>query len=384
MEEKWNITNPNYDLFSIKDFFGLNSIARMTILIFILISFFLNIFIILSIIRSKRKKVSVGLFILSSILIINFIHVLSYLPEWVIKEIKIENKTKIITEPIITFDNNEIINVGGLLIGNLNSFGWCKVQSIFLILSSISQDILINIFYYVLNMKSQPKVKNVFLVSLVLGIIFPLILSLIFLLVDALGINDNYCYIKKFDFIKPEENESIVYNEYNYYTDFSILIIFIKFVNLIYSLYLLVKIIKYIKLQKLKFNYILKFFIYLFIQIFSIIIGIGYSAISLISKKLGEKISIVYILLNCLDSILFPLFYSLSYGVYKHLCFKHICSGCVVDEDDEDDFNNDSEYEDYEDKDDNDDKVSEKKEMKKLNIKKKSKNNIKIIDDDED
>jgi presenilin-like A22 family membrane protease len=94
MEEKWNITNPEYDLFSIKDFFGLNSIARITILIFIVISFFLNFFILLSIIRSKRKKTSVGLFILSSILVINFIHVLSYLPEWVIKETKIGNKTK--------------------------------------------------------------------------------------------------------------------------------------------------------------------------------------------------------------------------------------------------------------------------------------------------
>jgi hypothetical protein len=271
-----------------------------------------------------------------------------------------------------------------LLNGNLNSFGWCKAQSILLILSSISQDILINIFYFILNMSSQPKVINVFLVSLILGIIFPLILSLIFLFVNALGINDNFCYIKKFYFTKPETNERIDYFEYQYYTDYSILIIVIKFVNLGYSLYLFFKIVKYIKLQKLKFKYILKFFIYLFIQIFSIIIGIGYSVISVTSKKLGEKLSDFYIILNSLDSILFPLFYSLSYGVYKHLCFKHICSGCVVDEDDEDDFNNDSEYE-YEDyEDDNVDKVSEKKEMKKLNVKKKSKNNIKIIDDDED
>ena len=384
MEERWNITNPNYDLFSIKDFFGLNSFARMLILIFILISFILNLFILLSIIRSKRKKTSVGLFILSSILVINFIHVLSYLPEWVIKETKIGSKTKKIAEPITVYDN-EIINVGGLLNGNLNSFGWCKAQSILLILSSISQDILINIFYFILNMSSQPKVINVFLVSFILGIIFPLILSLIFLFVNALGINDNFCYIKKFYFTKPETNEGVEYFEYQYYTDYSILIIFIKFVNLVYSLYLLFKIVKYIKLQKLKFKYILKFFIYLFIQIFSIIIGIGYSVISVTSKKLGEKLSDFYIILNSLDSILFPLFYSLSYGVYKHLCFKHICSG-FVDEDEEDDFNNDSDYEENESKDDNDDKDDKslvKKEMKKLNIKNKPNKNIKIIDEDD-
>ena len=383
MDEKWNIKNPDYNLFSVQDFFGFHSFTRMTILIFILISFILNIFILLSIIRSKRRKVSIGLFLLSSILIINFIHILSYLPEWVIKEKKIGNETKDISEKAKLF-NNGTINVGGLLVGNLNSLGWCKAQSILLIISSISQDILINIFYFVINMSSQPKVKNIFLISLILGIIFPLILSLIYLLVDALGINDHTCYVKKFEFTNPEPNKDIIYSEYSNYTDYSFLIIFIKFISLIYSLFLLVKIIKYIKLQKLKFCIVLKFFIYLFVQIFSIIIGIGYSVISILNMKLGEKLSDIYIILNCIDSILFPIFYSLSYGVYKHLCFKHICSG-FDDEEDEDDFNNDSEYEeteDKEDKDDNEDKVVVKQEMKNLKIKNKVKKNAKIIDDD--
>ena len=383
MDEKWNIKNPDYNLFSVQDFFGIHSFTRMTILIFILISFILNIFILLSIIRSKRRKVSIGLFLLSSILIINFIHILSYLPEWVIKEKKIGNETKDISEQAKLF-NNGTINVGGLLVGNLNSLGWCKAQSILLIISSISQDILINIFYFVINMSSQPKVKNIFLISLILGIIFPLILSLIYLLVDALGINDHTCYVKKFEFTNPEPNKDIIYSEYSNYTDYSFLIIFIKFISLIYSLFLLVKIIKYIKLQKLKFCIVLKFFIYLFVQIFSIIIGIGYSVISILNMKLGEKLSDIYIILNCIDSILFPIFYSLSYGVYKHLCFKHICSG-FDDEEDEDDFNNDSEYEETEDKEDNDDnedKFVVKQEMKKLKIKNKVKKNAKIIDDD--
>ena len=385
MKKKWNITNPDYELFSIKDFFGFNSISRMIILIFILVSFLLNIFIILSIFRSQRKKVSVGLFLLSSILIINFIHILSYLPEWVIKETKVGNETKIITEQIKIY-NNDTINVGGLLVGNLNSLGWCKAQSIFLILSSISQDILINIFYYIINMRSQPTVISVFLVSLILGIIFPLILALIYLFVGALGINDHFCYVKKFDYIQPEPNEGIDYNEYKYYYDYSILIILIKFVNLIYSLCLLVKIIKYIKVQKMKFNVILKFFVYLFIQIFTIIVGIGYSVISLISMKLGEEISDIYIILNSLDSVLFPLFYSLSYGVYKHLCFKHICSG-FDDEDDEDDYNNDDENEENEENEDNeskDGKVVVKKEMEKLNNKKNINKNAIIIDDEDE
>ncbi len=389
MEEKWNLKSPDYDLFSVKDFFGFYSNIRMTLLIFILISFILNFCILLSIIRSKRKKVSVGLFLLASILIINFIHILSYLPEWIIKEKKIANKSIDITEKAKLM-NNDTINAGGLLVGNLNSLGWCKVQAIFLILSSISQDILINIFYFVLNMHSQPKVIHVFLVSLILGIIFPLIVSLIYLFMDALGINDHTCYVKKIEFTKPEPNKDILYSEYGHYTDLSLLIIFIKFISLVYSLFLLVKIIKYIKLQRLKFNIIFKFFVYLFIQIFSIIIGIGYSIISIINMKWGEKLSDIYIILNSLDSILFPLFYSLSYGVYKHLCFKHICSSCA-DEEDEDDFNNDSEYEENEDKDDNDDnddlddKDVVKQEMKKLNTKKKIKKNVKIIDyDDED
>jgi len=380
MEEKLNITNPNYDLFSVKDFFGLHSFTRMTILIFIVISFILNIFIFLSIIRSQRKTVSVGLFILSSILFINFIHILSYLPEWVIKEIKIGNETKKISEPTKT-RNNDIINVGGLLIGNINSFGWCNAQSILLILSSISQDILINIFYFILNMSYQPKVKDVFLVSLALGIIFPLIFSLVLFFVDALGINDHFCYVKKFEFTKPIQNIGIDYSEYHNYTDYSLLIILIKFINLIYSLYLLVKIVKYIKLHKLGFGYIFKFFIYLFIQIFTIIIGIGYGVISVISMKLGEKLSDIYIILNSLDSILFPLFYSLSYGVYKHLCCKHLCPD-YIDEEDEDDYNNDDEED--EENEDNDDKVTVKKEMKNVKKKNNSKKISKIIDDDDE
>ena len=127
-------------------------------------------------------------------MLINFIHTFSYIYEWVVK---ISGKTKKVG------NENDNTLVGFLLTGNPNNMTACKCQAFFLISSSISQDFLINIFFYLINKSNLPNIKYIWLVILVLAFIVPIIFTLILLLVGALGINDRFCYeINMFIIIK--------------------------------------------------------------------------------------------------------------------------------------------------------------------------------------
>ena len=89
-----NITDPNYSLMSLEDFFGIKDPVRLVIIIYIFISLILNIFIfvIVSIIHFKKKVFSLGILVTCAILFVNFAHTFAYFFQWVIKD----NTTKYI------------------------------------------------------------------------------------------------------------------------------------------------------------------------------------------------------------------------------------------------------------------------------------------------
>ena len=133
-----NIDDPNYSIFTAYNFFIGGDYVRVIILLYILLSTILNMIIIASIIISKKKLSFVSKITLS-IMLINYIHTFSYIFQWVIK---IPGKTRTLGRA-----SSETV-VGLLLSGNPNNMNACKTQAFCLISSSISQDFLINTFFF--------------------------------------------------------------------------------------------------------------------------------------------------------------------------------------------------------------------------------------------
>ena len=307
-----NISKGDYNFFSAAYFFGFGDdnlsydSVRIVKLLYILISFTLNIIIIISIIKKKNKKFSIALQLTGNILIINFIHTFSYSFEWVLKD---SNHFFYLYKKE---ENTSYYEVGGLLVGNMENNAACITQGFFLLFSSLSQDILINIFFFIINRPKVPS-KGRIRLYLIMGYCLSLIICLIFLKFQEFGINDKFCFIKKFLF----EN-----NDYSYNRNFPIIVMFIyalRLLNLSISIYLLVQIFKYVKANKLKKIYILKSSSILIIQIITILIGFLYRLISAINEDAGRKVTATFLYINTLDGILFPLAYSLSNAIFQDL-----------------------------------------------------------------
>ena len=211
------IINGNYSFFSVVSFFGFDDGIRLIQIIYIIISFILNLIIFVILCKRKNKKYSIALQLNSNLLIINFIHTFAYLLNWVVK---FDQAHKI-------WDNGKSYDIGGLLIGNpKNHFGMCLTQGFLLIFSSMSQDMFINIFFYIINKSSIITKKNLTLLCYSLGYFCPFLYALIHLIFgfdypiqqsedsNLFSIEDNFDSFDDFNNkkIKLEKNELIGFN----------------------------------------------------------------------------------------------------------------------------------------------------------------------------
>ena len=89
----------------------------------------------------------------------------------------------------------------------------CLIQSFSLIISSLKQDFLINIFFYLINKPDTSKIIGIWLAVIIVAVIVPCIITFILHLIGALGINDKFCYINKY---KYNYNKT----EYEFYKGF--------------------------------------------------------------------------------------------------------------------------------------------------------------------
>ena len=244
---------------SIKFFKGYE---RIIILIYALLSFILNIIIIVSIFLAKNKKISNIIKITGSILIVNFINIFSYTFEWVTCKDKFNEEEKIIE----------------LLIGNSESNGICQLQSLLILFSSMSQDYLMILFFYLVNQRKEiePMIINLLIL---LCIIFPLLISLIYLKLDAFGVNGDFCYLKKFEKIE---------NKIDYYKNYEQSIIYI----ITYGL------------RTINFSITILFVI------------IVYRITTFIFQKEPETVAKVYNILSTVDGVLMPLAYILINDIF--------------------------------------------------------------------
>lgn len=302
VNEEEDILNPNYSV-DISYFWDGGDYVRIIIVLYIILSIFFNLLIVISIFLSKKKLSPAGKITLN-IIFVNFAHTFTYLYQWVIK-----NKGNPYT--IIGKENGNSI-VGYLLAGNPNNMGICKTQSFFLISSSISQDMLINIFFFLINKSKMPEELYIWIAVLCLGYAFPILFTFLYLFFDLLGINDSFCYVKKYMFNQDEKK----YERFDGFQRSVNLVYTIRVLNLIFSFFLFVKIIIYVRSRKYSIKYIFKITIILLVQLVTVSIGVIYRASSIFSPEFSNNFAGEYLILNTMDGVLFPVAYIYSNKIY--------------------------------------------------------------------
>jgi len=316
------IKNGDYN-FDVGKYFFTADIFRLIIIIYIIISLILNLLYLITSLKTKFVKEihKINLTLMRNILFINFLHTFSYLFEWVLQNV--ENKKSLYIDKDDPSnkdsycknynDDKKHFAIGGLLIGNMNSMAACKTQGFFLVFSALSQDIVIIIFFYLVNKSSRLSQVKVYIL-LFIGYFCSFIITIIYLVLDGFGLNDKYCFIKKFNFKDKtyELNSKFIAMIITYYV--------IRLIFLIISSCLLYKISKYIKENKLGNTYIIRLASFLIVQIFTITFGIMYRIGSLFSEKFSRDFVNIFLIVNTLDGIIFPLVSYFSNNMYKNLC----------------------------------------------------------------
>ena len=317
-----NVSNPDYSLLTLRDFFGGTDSIRIIIIIYIILSLIINTIIFfvigISIKRQQKFVLPLGTWVILGILFMNFIHTFSYFFEWVIKEdVGLAYAEK----------DGKDIEVGGLLVGNPNHLFGCYTQAFLLIFSSLSQDFLINIFFFLVNLSAGESEKMQIYAKyaiIILGILFPFIFTLILRVSGALGLNDEFCYVTKFTI--NINNNGIT--EYNYFSGFQTcvnIVYLIRVVNFIATVYFLRKIWIYVKQQNEEKTYLFKSIMIPIIQLSTIGIGVVYRLINFWWPQLSVKLAKPYLVLNTLDGVLFPIGFAILNDVFIQL--KKIIAG---------------------------------------------------------
>ena len=311
-----SVMNPDYSFLNAKNFFGGTDPIRIVIIVYIFLSLILNILnftVFFITMKRAKREIPLAIWVLISVLIVNFIHTFSYFFEWVIKK-------EVYTVAINIGDID--IEVGGLLTGNPRKMTLCKAQGFLLISSSISQDFLINIFFHMVSSNVRSKDKLIKILFLCLGIIFPFIFTLILALTGALGINDEFCYVNKFEF--KINNDIVEYNEYEYFQIVVIFVYLIRVVNFVATVIFLKKIISYIRSRNESKLYLFKSIFIPLIQLFTIGIGVIYRVINIFSPATSVNLAAPYLILNTSDGVLFPIGFFLQNNIFEY--FKRLFS----------------------------------------------------------
>ena len=328
MSDEFNTTNiltGNYN-FDVSKYFFNADIFRLIIIIFIIISFIVNVLYFITSLKTKFKDeiLQINLILTRNILFINFLHKFSYLYEWVLQNVDNEsslyvNKDNGEIGTIENKDDKNYFRIGGLLVGNMYKMEACQAQGFFLVFTSLSQDILILILFYMIN-KSTRLSKAKTCIFLSVGYLCSFIISIIYLSVNGLGLNDKYCFIKKFIFDEKQLDKP--YQMHSYFILMIIIYYLIRLIFIIISSILLYKIVQYIKKNEYGKGYLIRLASFLLLQIFSIAFGIMYRIGGMINEKFSRDFVDIFLIVNNLDALVFPLFSFFSNNMYLNLCGK--------------------------------------------------------------
>jgi hypothetical protein len=170
---------------------------------------------------------------------------------------------------------------------------------------------LIIIFFYIVNKKEIINIKHINILN-ILGILFPIIIAIVFLLTNALGINGDFCYIKKFSTIHDDdEGNGNIYKLFDDYEIYAIIVYSLRGISFIFSFYFFMKIIIYLRKEK-SCKYNLKKLLILIVQLFKLSVIIMYRIPSFFVEEYPDYLPKIYNILSTIDGILMPLAYILS------------------------------------------------------------------------
>lgn len=254
-------------------------------LIFGIISFFLTISL-LVIVGIARVETSYMFILVTNIIIANLIHTLSYIFNWVL-------------------DDNSLLS-GKIM---------CQAQAVFMIWSSMSQELWISVFAlvaYLMLIKGpylEKKKLLTFVIYYLLCLLLPLIISLIFYFSDYLGQNKHYCWVKT--------DKSIAVQ---------IIIYGMRYFNFLFNFVLTFFILRYlcslralpVAAQKVK-----QFIMYPIIQVLGMILP-SLNRFYPLNDKIKEKLAVPALISVGLRGVLFPICFGWSSDVFYLMgaCFK--------------------------------------------------------------
>lgn len=324
-----SINNPEYDFFTLDNFFGgSDNIIRLIIFIDVLLSFFLYLLIIITLCYYKKNREFSFLgFLTLNVFVVNFFLTVSYMLDWIVKDDQTETKLEKYSPPV---------NIGALVIGNPNNFKICIIQGFLLIFLSINQDTIINIFFsYIILGKKD--IKSFFvLIYIFLGLVFPFIFTYFYYHFHIIGIDEKFCYVSKYIF---EINNNIVkYKENKNYVFYKFSITLIRTLNFIFTIFLLIKAIYYIKTNDKndkKREKLISTLPIVIITFFTLCIELIYRFGCLIITNFEFDYIGIYIVLSTLDSFMLPFAFLIKFNLFK-LWF---CSSKANDADDDNKFN---------------------------------------------
>ena len=165
--------------------------------------------------------------------------------------------------------------------------------------------------------------KKAKLYIIILGFMFPFVFTLFLRIVRAIGLNDEFCYVTKFDY-NIDDNE-VKYREFTGFQVYVMIVYLIRIVNFIFTFFFLRKIWIYVKQQKKNRIYLFKSIFIPILQLFTIGIGVLYRFINLGSKNLSVILAGPYLILNTADGVLFPIGFALQNDIFIQL--KKIIKG---------------------------------------------------------
>jgi len=303
------IESPNYDFLTATRFLGFEDAIRLIIMIYIFLSFLLNLFIFFTIFYYKKNKhMSFSGIITCNILIINFLHALSYIFNWVFKN----------NDTVVNI-GDKLVNVGALLTSNPSNFGFCYAQGSLLIFSSICQEFLNNLLLGYIIWDGKQNKPIFFLIFILLGYIFPASFAILLLVTGFIGINEKYCHLTKYTYIKDLKG-FFKYTEKSEYNICQLVLIFLRSLNLIITIFFLIKSIIYIYKTKYKDDKkeaLISSIPTTFVIFFTSCIEIIFRIIFISSSESESNLIGLYLILNTIDSLFLPLLFIIIYKLYQ-------------------------------------------------------------------
>ncbi len=169
-----------------------------------------------------------------------------------------------------------------------------------------------------------------------LAIIFSLLISTGLLVNNALGVNDDFCYIKK---LSNDNENNNYYSTFDDYEIYATIVYCIRGINFLVSLFLFIKILNYIIKEKVfSVSFVFKKLSILIVQLIKLFVILLYRITNFFFENFNEHLRKIYNILSTMDGLLMPLAYILSNDIICGSSYKASDTERDVDDKEDKDY----------------------------------------------